>query len=124
MNDEEMRSLCIYFQVIVIKLMFCFPTNQMDFSSFKKCFQLQPHYLFRNKWSTVATDLRSHEETKRKWCQETGSTSSHSWKVEGIGMNCSTPGLPVHHHRPEFTQTHVHRVGNAIQPSKQIQSRK
>ena len=32
-------------------------------------------------------------------------------------MNCSTPGLPVHHHFPEFTQTHVHRVGDAIQPS-------
>ena len=31
-------------------------------------------------------------------------------------MNCSTPGLPVHHHLPEFTQTHVHRVGDAIQP--------
>ena len=31
--------------------------------------------------------------------------------------NCSTPGLPVHHHFPEFTQTHVHRVGDAIQPS-------
>ena len=32
-------------------------------------------------------------------------------------MNHSTPGLPVHHHLPEFTQTHVHRVGNAIQSS-------
>ena len=32
-------------------------------------------------------------------------------------MNCSTPGLPVHHHLLEFTQTHVHRVGDAIQPS-------
>ena len=32
-------------------------------------------------------------------------------------MNCSTPGLPVHHHLQEFTQTHVHRVGDAIQPS-------
>ena len=31
-------------------------------------------------------------------------------------MNRSTPGLPVHHHVPEFTQTHVHRVGDAIQP--------
>ena len=29
-------------------------------------------------------------------------------------MNCSTPGLPVHHQLPEFTQTHVHRVGDAI----------
>ena len=32
-------------------------------------------------------------------------------------MNCSTPGLPVHHQLPEFTQTHVCRVGDAIQPS-------
>ena len=32
-------------------------------------------------------------------------------------MNRSTPGLPVHHQLPEFIQTHVHRVGDAIQPS-------
>ena len=32
-------------------------------------------------------------------------------------MNRSTPGLPVHHQLPEFTQTHVHWVGDAIQPS-------
>ena len=32
-------------------------------------------------------------------------------------MNLSTPGLPVHHQLAEFTQTHVHRVRNAIQPS-------
>ena len=32
-------------------------------------------------------------------------------------MNRSTPGLPVHHQLPEFTETHVHRVGDAIQPS-------
>ena len=32
-------------------------------------------------------------------------------------MNRSTPGLPVHHHLREFTQTHVHRVRDAIQPS-------
>ena len=32
-------------------------------------------------------------------------------------MNCSMPGLPVHHQLLESTQTHVHRVGDAIQPS-------
>ena len=32
-------------------------------------------------------------------------------------VNCSTPGLLVHHQLPEFTQTHVHRVGDGIQPS-------
>ena len=37
-------------------------------------------------------------------------------------MNRSTPGLPVHHQLPEFTQTHVHRVGDAIQPSQPLSS--
>ena len=31
-------------------------------------------------------------------------------------MDCSTPGFPVHHQLPELTQTHVHRVSDAIQP--------
>ena len=37
--------------------------------------------------------------------------------VQSLSMNRSTPGLPVHHQLPEFTQTHVHRVSDAIQPS-------
>ena len=37
-------------------------------------------------------------------------------------MNRSTPGLPVHHPLPEFTQTHVHRVSDAIQPSQPLSS--
>ena len=37
-------------------------------------------------------------------------------------MNRSTPGLPVHHQLPEFTQIHVHRIGDAIQPSHPLSS--
>ena len=37
-------------------------------------------------------------------------------------MNRSTPGLPVHHQLPEFTETHVHRVSEAIQPSHPLSS--
>ena len=37
-------------------------------------------------------------------------------------MNCSTPGLSVHHQLLEFTQTHIHWVGNAIQPSHPLSS--
>ena len=37
-------------------------------------------------------------------------------------MNHSTPGLPVHHQLPEFTETHVHWVGDAIQPSHPLSS--
>ena len=37
-------------------------------------------------------------------------------------MNRSTPGLPVHHQLPEFTETHIHRVSDAIQPSHLLSS--
>ena len=37
-------------------------------------------------------------------------------------MDCSTPGLPVHHQLPEFTQTHSHWVSDAIQPSHPLSS--
>ena len=37
-------------------------------------------------------------------------------------MNCSTPGLPVHHQLLEFTQTNIHQVGDAIQPSHPLSS--
>ena len=37
-------------------------------------------------------------------------------------VDCSTPGLPVHHQLPELAQTHVHRVGDAIQPSRPLSS--
>ena len=47
-------------------------------------------------------------------------TQSHASLCDPI--NCSTPGLPVHHQLPEFTQTHVHRVGDAIQPSHPLSS--
>ena len=36
--------------------------------------------------------------------------------------NCSTPGFPVHHQLPEFTQTHVHRVSDAVQSSHPLSS--
>ena len=37
-------------------------------------------------------------------------------------MNCSMPGLPVHQQLPEITQTHIHRVSDAIQPSHPLSS--
>ena len=50
-----------------------------------------------------------------------GQSLSHVWLCDP--MNRSTPGLPVHHHLPEFTQTHVHPDGDAIQPSHPLSSR-
>ena len=37
-------------------------------------------------------------------------------------MDCSMPGFPVHHQLPELTQTHVHRVSDAIQPAHPLSS--
>ena len=37
-------------------------------------------------------------------------------------MDCSMPGFPVHHQLPELAQTHVHRVSDAIQPSRPLSS--
>ena len=37
-------------------------------------------------------------------------------------MDCSTPGFPVHHQRPELAQTHVLQIGDAIQPSHPLSS--
>ena len=37
-------------------------------------------------------------------------------------MDCSPPGLPVHHQPPEITQSHIHRVGDAIHPSHPLSS--
>ena len=45
------------------------------------------------------------------------SSVSQSCPILCDPMNCKTPGLPVHHQHLEFTQTHVHRVSEAIQPS-------
>ena len=42
------------------------------------------------------------------------SVVSNSWQPH---VDCSTPGFPVHHQLPELAQTHVHQVGDAIQPS-------
>ena len=50
------------------------------------------------------------------------SSVAHSCLTLCNPMNRSTPGLPVHHKLPEFTQTHVHWVSDAIQPSHPLSS--
>ena len=53
---------------------------------------------------------------------------ARSIQLSSVAQSCpalcdpSMPGLPVHHQLPEFTQTHVHRVGDAIQPSNPLSS--
>ena len=50
------------------------------------------------------------------------SSGAHSCPTLCDPMDCSTPGLPVHHQLPEFTQTHVHWISDAIQLSHPLMS--
>ena len=50
------------------------------------------------------------------------SSVTQLWPTLCDPMDCSTPGLPIHHQLLEFTQTHVHWVGDAIQPSHPLSS--
>ena len=78
------------------------------------CIYLQNNFIGENV-------VRAFRHTVTKvWVQF--SSVSQSCPTLCNPMNCSTPGLPVHHQLPEFTQTHVHWVGNAIQPSHPLSS--
>ena len=66
-------------------------------------------------------------EQKRKGIKRSTSSVQFSSAAQSCPtlrdpMNHSTPGLPVHHQLPEFTQTHIHRVSDAIQPSHPLSS--
>ena len=63
---------------------------------------------------------RERKQTNKKSIQF--SSVAHSCPTLCDRMNRSTPGLPVHHKLPEFTQTHAHLVGDAIQPSHPLSS--
>ena len=94
-------------------------------------------------WKIVLVGMDSKEISSHIWkdtyknmhiswcyfCQNKLETTSVQFSSVGQScptlcdpMNRSMPGLPVHHQLPEFTQTHVHRVGDAIQPSHPLSS--
>ena len=62
-------------------------------------------------WSIV--DLQCHVSFRWWWCFSV----ARSCLTLCNPMNCSTPGFPVLHYLPEFPQTHVHQLGDSIQPS-------
>ena len=70
--------------------------------------------------------LNSSPKSTCKWTINTGKDIEHHQSFSSVAqsclthcypVDCSTPGLPVHHQLLEFTQTYVHSVGDAIQPS-------
>ena len=71
-------------------------------------------------WNEVIRSLEDEEKLPRH--TQFSSVQSLSRVQLCDPMNHSTPGLPVHHQVPEFTQTHVRRVSDAIQPSHPLSS--
>ena len=84
--------------------------------SFFFCSIYLPTYLI---WKCVQQDSESHFSKAKKDCLRSLQFSSVTQSCPTFcdPMDCNTPGLPVHHQLPELTQTHVHQVGDAIQPS-------
>ena len=66
----------------------------------------------------------SQHQGRYQWvnCSHQFSSVTQSYPILCNSMDCSTPGFLVHHKLPEFAQTHVHRVGDAIQPSHSLLS--
>ena len=69
-----------------------------------------------NKWETV------RERQNIYLNRNQFSSVTHSCQTLCNLMDCSMPGFPVHHHLPKFAQTHVHQVGDDIQPSHSLLS--
>ena len=65
--------------------------------------------------------LRKENRARRIWLPDHSSVAQ-SCPTPCDPMDCSTPGFPVHHQLLELTQTHVHRVSDAIQPSYPLSS--
>ena len=83
------------------------------------CMSLNQVQLFATPW-TVAHQRDSPPTPKLRLSQFSSVTQSCLTLCDP--MDCSTPGLPVHHQFPKFTQSHVHWVGGAIQPSHPLSS--
>ena len=79
------------------------------------------HYLFTNcKYILEAKQYGNSKSIKMKFSSIQFSSVQFSRSAVSDSLRpheSQQPGLPVHHHLPEFTQTHVHQVGDAIQPS-------
>ena len=93
-------------------------------------FKEHPGLIFRMNWldllavQGILKSLFQHHSSKALilLCSVQFSSVAQSCPTLCDPMNRSTPGLLVHHQLLEFTQTHVHRVGNAIQPSHHLLS--
>ena len=81
----------------------------------------------RGAWKSWLKTYHSKNTDHRKWSHHFISSVqfnsvTQSCPILWYPMDCGTPGLPIHHQLPEFTQTHVYWVRDAIQPSHPLSS--
>ena len=104
---------CTWFHLLFTKSLsdFCFitPTIQTRKSSIEKKFAWS-HLAF---WKLIGINILNHYV----YYLFSSVQSLSCVRLFANPMNCNSPGLPVHNQLPEFTQTHVHRVSDTIQPS-------
>ena len=83
------------------------------------------------KWAEELNICFSKKDIEKKAYERRLNITNYSAQLSSVTQSCLTlcdpmnhsmPGLPVHHQLLEFTQTHVHRVGDAIQPSHPLSS--
>ena len=82
----------------------------------EKCYKMRVIILWDMKSSYISTIIKAAVLSVSKY-KDQFSSVDQSCPTLCDPVNHSTPGLPVHHHLPEFIQTHAHRVCDAIQPS-------
>ena len=108
MNILVCMTLCTCHTHVLTTVVFCFSIKEFRKSSPSNSWaswnNISLKILF---WMSLVTQFSSVAQSCPTLCNP---------------MNRSMPGLPVHHQLPEFTQTHVHRVSDAIQPSHPLSS--
>ena len=100
-----------------------FPLNftaNLKIESIKQLYIQHNIYIIYREWNTEIC-LNIEESHKHTYCTIAFILFSSIQSLSHVRlwdpMNCSSPGLPVHHQLLEFTYTHVHWVSDAIQPS-------
>ena len=110
---KSFSIISIYNFFILLKMLE-YSIHLLLLSLFTKIFLMN----MKCKQSSIVTSSLLHLASagSAQWLRVQFSSVTQSCPTLCDPMNHSMPGLPVHHQLPEFTQTHIHRVGDAIQP--------